>query len=363
MIDELTSCSCFESEGLLTKNWRRWLLGGVVSILAVYFILSQIDIALFRDAMRDAHYIYVLPSVLFLLAGLVTRAIRWRVLLSDGLSFHRAFSILNVSYFVNGLLPLRAGEFARAYLATQVEPPVPAPKSISTIIVERLLDLLAVLALLFYALISGPVPDELRTVGLIAAPVGIAGFLLLVMLANRPRFALNSLAFFTKRLPILERLPLQKLALQFFDGLAPLRRRRALTQALFWTAISWGFSVAAGYILMFTFYERADWVVTASFIAAAAFAIAVPAVPGNLGTYELSIIVALEALGYGEPASTASAFAVLVHGINLVLYALVGLIGFLQEGVSLNQLSAGVRQLQRDATNLKVATQDVSQRD
>jgi uncharacterized membrane protein YbhN (UPF0104 family) len=111
------------------------------------------------------------------------------------------------------------------------------------------------------------------------------------------------------------------------------------------TALGWGLSAAAGYCLMFTFYDQASWITTLLYIAAAAFVIAVPAVPGNLGPYELSIILALNATGYGEPSAKAAAFAVLVHGLNLAVHATTGLLGFIQEGVSMQQISQGVSRL------------------
>jgi len=114
--------------------------------------------------------------------------------------------------------------------------------------------------------------------------------------------------------------------------------------ALALTAVSWGFSVAAGYVLMFTFYQQPSLATTCLYIAAAALAIAVPAVPGNIGTYELSVLLALRATGYGEPASTAVLFAILVHGVNLIVHSGAGVYGFIHEGISLGQLSQGARE-------------------
>ena len=133
----------------------------------------------------------------------------------------------------------------------------------------------------------------------------------------------------------------------FLDGLQPLTHGRALFAALAWTAVSWGFSTIAGYILMFTFYTQASWAATMLYIAAAAFAIAVPAVPGNLGPYEGSIYLAISAMGYATPAGTAVAFAVLVHGLNLAVHASTGVLGFIQEGISLEQLSRGVNEMRQ----------------
>jgi glycosyltransferase 2 family protein len=330
----------------LVKRWRIGLLGAVCSVLAIYFIVSQVNLTQLGIALQTARYVYLIPCVALLLAGLVTRAIRWRVLLSDGLPIGRTFSIMNVAYLVNGVLPLRIGEVARTYLATRADPPVPVFKTVSTIIVERLLDLLAVLVMLAFAISRGPLPDEIRVAALVSGPISIIGFIVLVVMAGRRAFVERLMKSVTSRVPALQRWNLMGWLNHFLDGLQPLSQPSALVKALWWTVASWGLSICAGYVLMFAFYDHADWAVTCLYISAAALAIAVPAVPGNVGTYEVSILLALQALGYGQSASTAGAFAVVVHGINLAVHAVTGLIGILQEGVSLEQLSQGVQRMQ-----------------
>jgi uncharacterized membrane protein YbhN (UPF0104 family) len=121
-----------------------------------------------------------------------------------------------------------------------------------------------------------------------------------------------------------------------------------MARVLFWTALSWGLSAAAGYVLMLAFFDAASWAATFLYIAAAAFAIAVPAVPGNIGTYEWAVMLALSALGYGEPTNPVLvSFAVVVHGVNLALYAVFGAIGIVQEGLTLSQLAREVGQMQQ----------------
>lgn len=329
------------------KHWRIGLLGAVVSVLAVYFVVRQMDVRQLGDAFRHAHYIYLVPSTALIVLGLGARAVRWRVLLNGGLPLHRSFSILNVAYLVNGVLPLRIGEVARAYLATRTDPPVPFLKSTSTIIIERLLDLLAVLVILALALTVAPLPDEIRAGAMVFTPVVIVGFLVLVVMASQRRRTLTLVSAVTRRIPVLGRFHVETLLGQFLDGLTPLTDPKALILTLVWTTISWAFSLASGYVLMLAFFDRADWAATCLFTAAASFAVAVPAVPGNLGTYELSILLALGAAGYGEPAEAATAFALVVHGLNLAVSAVLGALGFIQEGMSLEQLSQGVRGLER----------------
>ncbi|MBZ0292906.1 MAG: flippase-like domain-containing protein [Anaerolineae bacterium] len=342
------------------KRWQLGLLGAVVSILAVYFIVRQIDLVALGQALAEAHYAYLVPSALLLVAGLWTRAIRWRVLLSDGLPLYRAFSISNLAYLANSVLPLRMGEVVRAYLATRSTPPVPVFKSASTIIVERLLDMLAVVVLIGLALAGGVLPNELRAASAFAVPAVMVGFVVLVILSSRRAFTHRMFRWVVARLPLKQ--SAQSLSIwldHFLDGLAPLTQPYALFLTLLWTSISWGFSVAAGYILMLAFFDQASWVATCLFIAAASLVIAIPAVPGSIGPYELSIMVALGAVGYGEPRDTAAAFALVVHGLNLGLYAFMGLIGFVQEGISLGQLSRGVQEMRQQ----RMVTQDAASTD
>ena len=327
------------------KQWRIGLLGLGISVLAIAMIVSQVDLARLGDALVHARYVYLIPTLIFLVAGLATRAIRWRVLLNGALPLRRSFNITNVAYLVNGLLPLRMGEVARVWLANRADPPVPVLKSASSIIVERLLDLLAVLVMLGFALATSPtLPEDYRTAATLTIPLLLIGFAVLIVFASQRSLAQRLLAAVTHYLPFARKLNLSTWLDHFLDGLLPLTRPGLLLRVLFWTGLSWGMSVVAGYIIMFAFYEQPSWSATALYIAAAAFVIAVPAVPGNIGTYQWAIMLAVSAVGYGEPTDPVNvSFAVVVHATNLLLYAVVGVLGFMQEGISLGQLTSQVQ--------------------
>ena len=334
------------------KHWIIGLLGAVISLLAVWFFYTQVDSTQLITALRTANYVFVAPCLVFLLLGLVARALRWRVLLDGGLPVMRAFSIMNVAYLVNSLLPMRIGEVARAYLASRAEPPVPMMKSASTIITERLLDLMAVIIMALFSLTVAPLPAQIQTTAKVLGPLALIGFGVLVLLAVRRAFTERLLAALVERFPVLGRLNIEPLAAHFLDGLAPLVQPRKLVGAVGLTALGWALSAVAGYILMFAFYDQASWATTFLYIAAAAFAIAVPAVPGNVGPYEAAILVALNATGYvayteGYLDGAALSFAVMVHAVNLLVHVGTGLVGFLQEGVTFQQLSQGVERIQQ----------------
>jgi uncharacterized protein (TIRG00374 family) len=323
------------------RGWRVGLLGILVSAVVIVYFVSQLDLALLGSALTSGRYTFLLPAFALLLLGLWTRALRWQALLLDDLPAGRAFHILNVSYLVNGVLPLRLGEVARAFLASRAQPSVTIPRALSTIVVERLLDLLSVIGLVALGA-STSLPPELRAAALAGAPLALGGLIVLVLLAANQRFSLRLLDALLGALPALERFPIRHITQDIFAGVATLAKPVIFLRVVGWTIISWVLSVAAGWVLMFAFWETASWSASLLMIAAASLAIALPAVPGNVGTYEAAIVLALSPSAYGQPLETATAFAVIVHALNLLLYAIMGGIGLLREGVSLTTLRENV---------------------
>lgn len=332
----------------IPKYWRAGVLGIVASLLAVIFIYSQMnDVGQMWSSLRSADYGWVLISMGIIVLGLFARGARWRALLNGHLPFIRAFNITNVSYLVNGVLPFRIGEVVRAFLATQAHPPVPVMKSIGTIIVERLIDVLSVLIILGFALSAVPLPDVLRSTAFLFSLGVVTGFVVIIFLAAKQELVLQAVDNLSSHIALLERWHLLLRLQNFLDGLTSLKNPRSIGLALILSAASWFCSLLSGYVLMIAFFGHGDWTATLLFSAAASLAVAVPAVPGNLGTYELSILLALRATGYGEPVAVATAFAIAVHAVNLLVNSSLGVLGFIREGVSLDQLSQGVREIKQ----------------
>lgn len=334
----------------MSKNARVLVLGALVSGVVIFLIAQQIDFYLLGKALAEANYWWLIPTAIVATLGLFTRAIRWRALLGGGLGLTRAFHILNVAYLANGILPFRAGEVARAYLASRGEDGVPVFKTASTIVVERLLDLVTVGVFIALALglAQGVVPDELRTGGLLFGALALVGFLILIGLAARRTLASRLFKTVIERIPGLNSPTLMPRLSAWFehilDGLQPLTNLSALWQVFFWNAISWALSWLNGALLMLVFYPEINPAAVFLFIASASFAVALPAVPGNVGPYEGSILLAMFAFGYGateQAEATALAFALVVHFVNLAVNAVLGIIGLFAEGVSFSQITQG----------------------
>jgi uncharacterized protein (TIRG00374 family) len=351
------------------RRWQGLLIGFVISIAALYFAVRGVKITDALKALAGANYAWVAPTVFIVIAALFTRAIRWRVLLGGRIPLARSFSILNISYIANNILPARLGEVARAFLAARVTPPIPVFTSLSTILAERIIDMLMVVVMLGGVLLTLPnMPREVSGVGTAMGLAALAVFVALMVLARRRGWAHALLKLFLRALPPLRKLGLPGALDRVLDGLQPLTEWRGLFRIAVWTVISWALSVVAAYVLMYTLFDYPRWDAAILLVAAASLAIAVPATVASVGPFEYAVLISLVAV-YGvnvqglptgsavsplaqDPAAiarltavqaTSLSYALILHAMNVAIYAFMGAIGLIQEGVSLGQVARGAR--------------------
>ncbi len=126
------------------KNWKVWL-GFVISAVFLYITLKDVQLDLLIESFRKAQWGWLLLGVPVWLVSLAARSQRWAVLMG-GAPFWVAFHGTNIGYALNMTLPLRLGEVARAF-AVHDRTKIPVAKVLSSVVVERLLDLAVVLGL------------------------------------------------------------------------------------------------------------------------------------------------------------------------------------------------------------------------
>jgi uncharacterized protein (TIRG00374 family) len=330
----------------MKKRWPSLLLGLAVSVIALVYLFRR-DLGGVRDELADANYWTVIPVVALSTLGLWLRSIRWRVLLKGRLSPSDSFHILNISYFVNGVLPLRVGELARAVLALRADPPVPVLTSISTVVVERLLDTLAVFGLVGITLAVLPTGLEIGLVGVALGVGAIIGVIVLAVFAARPPWAHAVLRGLGRVIKFLDTPRLHAWVDDLLEGILPLASPRLLLQSVWWTAASWATSVAAGYVMLYAVFDHPTWAASMAMIALASFVVAVPAVPGNLGPFEAAIVFGIAAadLVVETTDPRAVALALILHAVNLATYIVTGLIGLWALNVNLGEVTRAAQTL------------------
>jgi len=290
------------------------LLAGIaISGLALLIVLRDVEWSEVLDRIQEANDGLLALAAVILLGTFLIRALRWRVILRLGapVRLWHLYGSLNVSYFLNNLLPLQVGDIGRAYLLSELAG-VSMTRTLSTQVVERVMDVLTLLSILLVLALFIDIPSDVRTPSIILAVVfgSIAAGLLIT--ASRQQRALSIAKRLMQLAPAVSRPKLQSMAASAVDGLAGLSDARAAMLLLAYTVALW---LSIG-VVVYTCFEAFNLPLgygPALFIVVATtFGFFVPSTPGAFGVYHAIVIAVLTSV-FDIEKSSAVSFALVVH--------------------------------------------------
>ncbi|MGF1574296.1 MAG: lysylphosphatidylglycerol synthase transmembrane domain-containing protein [Sumerlaeia bacterium] len=126
----------------------------IVSAFFLFLAFRKIDFSLLGTMVREIQWVWALPLVGLTWISFYWRAWRWKVLLSPyrDLPLNTLYGPLMVGFAFNNILPARAGEIARP-LALQKVSGIPFATAISSVVLERVCDMIVLLALFAFTLV------------------------------------------------------------------------------------------------------------------------------------------------------------------------------------------------------------------
>lgn len=319
--------------------------------------MSLLAIALLAWFLRNANFAQVWMHVQsaridLLFAGLgcvaltyLVRAIRWQCLLAPlgRTRFRNTFRTTMIGFAALALLPARAGDVLRPYLLARREG-LRAPATFATVVMERVLDLVAVLGLLA-AYVWGmadakAIPANLmvpvKTSAAVAGVVAVLLIFVMWLLASHPE-RIGRLVFAAARvLPHRMAHKLAQFATLFSGGFEAARRPGSLFLAMFWSFPLW--MAIAGETWTVTRAFDIDMSFGGSFLLQALLVIgvAVPT-PGAVGGYHEAYRLGVTNFFHASE-DAAVAAAIVVWAISYIPVVLVGILFMIQDGLSVGQL-------------------------
>jgi uncharacterized protein (TIRG00374 family) len=217
------------------------LLFGLVLVLA-FLRLVNVSGVLHRLQHLDIG-LAMLCGVAFL-AAYVVRALRWRWFLApDVVSRPRAVGVYLVAIFLNWLLPIRGGEFAKSLLLRRSNG-IPVSRSLATVTMDKVMDLLpAVVLLALLPVFRLHLSRSLWLLLLTTLVVLALGTVLLCFLAwRRDRTVALIARFFSRVMPGRVKESVEPFVVRFIDTLlAIVRQPRLLLVTMAYTAVAVGF--------------------------------------------------------------------------------------------------------------------------
>jgi uncharacterized protein (TIRG00374 family) len=297
-----------------------------VSLLCLIAIFLLIDPRQIWEALLTADYGYFTLGVLAYIAFLILRAVRWRFMLNNSVNFWQVFHVQNIGFMSNYILPARLGELIRAVLVGNV-PPVTIGQGVSTMLIERLLDVLFMATFLPFTLATvDTLPDGLQRGALNLGIVAIIGTIILIYFANKPENAGKIAQFFLEKIPFLDTPTWLGRLEELLKGLDKLTRLQDGITLVALSIAVW-IPVILGYYWVLLAVGLDVTIMMGGFVmCAAAFSIAAPSSPGQVGVYHAGVIFAINII-LGLPEPQAASFAFLYHGMNTVFAIIAGIIG------------------------------------
>jgi uncharacterized protein (TIRG00374 family) len=256
----------------------------------------------------------------------VVRALRWRRLLAPyEVTVPRVIGIYLVAIFVNWLLPLRGGELAKSLLLRHSKG-IPISRSLPTVTMDKLMDLLPAVALLtVLPFVQLRMSRPLWVILVLALTLLLIGAVVLAVAAWRRD---RAVAWVSTGLGIVLRNSLlrrvEPFASRFLDGLIALvRQPRLLLIAAGYTAVAVGLDAVFCWLAFLAVGESVALPVILYGYTFYNLAYLLPTPPGQLGSNELVGLLVFSGL-FGVSGSAVGAMFLFSHPWTAILMVACG---------------------------------------
>lgn len=320
-------------------------VAAVVLVIAIAVLVAQkLDFASLVETVRDANYFYLVPSSLMNMIVVGNIILRWQNLLNGRARFMECFAANQIGAYLNNILPLRMGDFARSYVLRRHVPHLSMVAILSSIGAELTMDMIFLMLLMAVVLLTLPLPPLLVSAGgLLAAATVIAAAALFTLSRSDLLIEKVIRPFSVRFLPH----PLQDMVLHLVvhvrDGLTSLRSNRQLAYLLLLTINGYLLQILANWFLLRVFLDEVTLQAALVALVGTGVGLALPLLPSSAGTYELAIVLALSALGIDTESATA--YALLMRTQQFTITAVMGSLFMLKEGLSVTELRQAVHQV------------------
>lgn len=283
-------------------NWRKtltYLISLGIGVLLFYLAFSLVDDrdALWND-MKSASWTGVMASFLMGYLAIVSRGLRWGILL-EPLGYQpaklRSVHAVAFAYFANTFVP-RSGELARCAALNQTDE-IPVDQLFGTVISERVIDFVFLLTLTVVAVL-GNLPAFLELMEVAELPaldklIGAGGLVFLLVGALWwKRGELAKWSFVSR---------VTNFLLGVWDGLNSIRRMKRKGLFLAHTFFIWFMYFFMAWVIFKSIDAVAEMTVLQGIfiMVAGGFGMVIPA-PGGVGSYHWAVMLGFSALGFAQ---------------------------------------------------------------
>ncbi|MDR2709583.1 MAG: flippase-like domain-containing protein, partial [Elusimicrobiota bacterium] len=320
---------------MLKKHFFKILLGCLISAFLIYLAFKDIDFPSFFSALADTKYHILIFAVICICLTYITRSLRYYfiILPIKKTRVFENFPYLVLGFFMNNVVPLRLGELVRAKI-TGERLGISRSAALATVVVERLLDIVAYV--IFFFLIANVLPFPKIVKGSFIFCAVLFGLMLAVL------FLIS--VHDKKSVVILSKLPLPKkikdfalsLIHKFIAGLLILKSKKDFLLAFLLSFLVWTFESTALLIVAWACGISLSLVDGIFVVIIIGISGIIPTAPGYIGAFELAGITSLGVLGVGE--NSAVACILIFHVLSIFTNFSLAAFSIIKEKISFSDL-------------------------
>ena len=330
------------------RNRLKILAGALLGLALIYWFAKDLDGAAVLATIREANWGMLAAAMLLIASTYVIRAARWRALLAPVHPSARFSSLFAATAlgFAAVFLMGRTGEIVRPVALSSKEHVRPSA-SFATILVERIFDMVTVVALFAVDLLAfTPSNTDVATVSRIRWSGGI-------LLAIAFGSICGLVVLHHKRAPVVEflnrrlepfgrrvRKGVTSLVSNFAESLSILRDARELVVVGGWSVLLWTVCVLVNYLVLNAFDLHLSVGAAVFVLGFGLVASLVPTPGGAAGAYHMATAGGLMMLG--TAATDAKSIAIVLHLIIFGTALPFGIYFVLRGGYSLSRLRAAL---------------------
>jgi glycosyltransferase 2 family protein len=319
------------------------IAGYGLAIASLIWLLHDFHIMQELRRMAAADWRWVLLGMVFDVLSYAVQGVRWKLLLSPfgKVRLTSAIRAVYAALFANLVLPLRPGEFLRAYLLSDSEG-ITMGRVLGSVGVERLIDLVIATAALGVASLFVDLPRRFQRVAYILGIVTLvllAGVVILIFyletkLSSNPDLGQDRPGFTGRFMSALSALHAMSTAPSFYTAvLASLAMPLCQVMAL------WGMMRSYGLPLSFSAAVVVLLIIN--------LGVSLPNAPANVGSYQIFCVLGLSVFQIDK--TTATGFSFFAFIALTLPFVFLGFAALLRSGLSLRGMSQQVKTMRRES--------------
>ena len=327
------------------KTTIRIVASLVVGVLLLVALIWWTGIDEIGATIGSASPLWLVLSAVLVLPTYLLRAIRWKLLLTPvkkNVRVSTTFWSTAVGSMVNTIIPIRLGEFVKAYILGEKEGTGFAP-GLSSIVVERTLDMIGLLSIgiVTMFLVSAQASLSDLVVNIFIAVGALIAVILAVIIAGirKEDLIIRIITRTTCKIPLIKKYTtrITDFASSLIQGLKGLSQNpKMFITNISLTWILWVFQAASTYLIFMAFNYPMPFVAAILGGTLMALSHILPAPPGNVGTYEAAWFTIFFALGV--PENLLLATALISHLVGLIPIIIIGAISVVWVGISFEEI-------------------------